>query len=93
MMIKVFTTDKDGKIRLSTEELKALLDEAYLEGRKNNIAAWTYNTPNWSPYTITSTGSSATVTSNSVNAETITQGTYTCDSNNMLINGDDNACK
>ena len=32
MMIKVFTTDKNGKIVLSGKELKELLDEAYWEG-------------------------------------------------------------
>ena len=31
-MIKVFTTNKDGKIELTKDELKALLDEAYWEG-------------------------------------------------------------
>lgn len=31
-MIKVFTTNKDGKIELTKDELKALLDEAYRLG-------------------------------------------------------------
>lgn len=31
-MIKVFTTNKNGKIELTKDELKKLLDEAYWEG-------------------------------------------------------------
>ena len=71
-MIKVFTTNKNGKIELTKEELKQLLDEAYWEGYRNNSTTWIYNTPSWSPYTWTSTdinvnmpitgGSSQTVT-------------------------------
>ncbi len=53
MMIKVFTTDKDGKINLTPKELKDLLDEAYWEGYRNNNSNWTYTTPSWKPYTYT----------------------------------------
>ena len=35
-MIKVFTTKKNGKIELTKDELKALLDEAYWDGYKAN---------------------------------------------------------
>ena len=49
-MIKVFTTNKDGKIELSKEELKSLLDEAYWDGYMANCTVYTYRTPNWSPY-------------------------------------------
>ena len=62
-VIKVFTTGKDGKISLTPEELKALLDEAYLEGFRKNYSTWTYTTP-WTPYVYTSTGSNATITLN-----------------------------
>lgn len=63
MMIKVFTTDKNGKIVLSGKELKELLDEAYWEGfRTNSRNTWTYTTPSWSPfYYTTSTSGSATI--------------------------------
>ena len=49
-MIKVFTTNKDGKIELTKDELKGLLDEAYWEGYRANSTIYTYQTPNWSPY-------------------------------------------
>ena len=50
MMIKVFTTNKDGKIELAKDELKKLLDEAYWEGYYKNHGSYTYATPtiNWS---------------------------------------------
>ena len=49
-MIKVFTTNKNGKIELTKDELKKLLDEAYWEGYRANSTIYTYQTPNWSPY-------------------------------------------
>lgn len=63
MMIKVFTTDKNGKIVLSGKELKELLDEAYWEGfRTNSRNTWTYTTPSWTPfYYTTSTSGNATI--------------------------------
>lgn len=63
-MIKVFTTNKNGKIELTVEELKNVLDEAYWEGYRNNNSSWTYNTPNWTPYVYTAKGASTTVTLN-----------------------------
>ena len=53
-MIKVFTANKDGKIELTKDELKALLDEAYWEGYRSNSGTYVYHTPGWSPYTFTS---------------------------------------
>ena len=52
-MIKVFTTNKNGKIELTKEELKALLDEAYWDGYKANCTTYTYTTPSWTPYSWT----------------------------------------
>ena len=85
MMIKVFTTDKDGKIVLSGKELKELLDEAYWEGYKaNTTRSWTYTTPSWTPfyYTTTASGSSTISLSNeaksaSSDSITINGGDYT----------------
>ena len=54
-MIKVFTTNKNGKIELTKEELKNLLDEAYWDGYRANNHSWTYTTPNWTPYQWTAT--------------------------------------
>ena len=64
-MIKVFTTNKDGKIELTKEELKDLLDEAYWDGFKANCTTYTYTTPNWTPYSWTVTTASNTLTLNS----------------------------
>ena len=52
-MIKVFTTNKNGKIELTKDELKSLLDDAYWEGYRNNNKSWVYTSPSWSPYTLT----------------------------------------
>jgi len=62
-MIKVFTTNKDGKIELTKDEFKSLLDEAYWEGYMANTHTYIYNTPNWTPYSWTV--ASDTVTLNS----------------------------
>lgn len=64
-MIKVFTTNKDGKIELTKDELKSLLDEAYWEGFRANSHIYTYQTPNWSPYQWSvTTATNATIESN-----------------------------
>ena len=59
-MIKVFTTNKNGKIELTKDELKELLDEAYWDGYRVNNHSWTYTTPGWNPYIWTSTTSTGT---------------------------------
>lgn len=65
-MIKVFTTNKDGKIELTADELKAILDEAYWEGYRSNSHIYTYHTPTW-PFNITGgTANSQTITLTSV---------------------------
>ena len=64
-MIKVFTTNKDGKIELTKEELKSLLDEAYWDGYKANCVTYTYHSPStWSPYTWTTSATTDTCTLN-----------------------------
>lgn len=72
MMIKVFTTDKDGKIKLSSKELKELLDEAYWEGYRANKNSWTYTTPSWTPFYYTTTAGSSSITLNSDTSNTTT---------------------
>ena len=89
MMIKVFTTNKDGKITLTAKELKELLDEAYWEGYRNNNHTWTYTTPTWSPYYCTTTSDSITLTTSvdaktasntaTIKASDITNGSITID--------------
>ena len=60
MMIKVFTKNENGKVELTIDELKKILDEAYWEGYKSNTSLWTYNSPNVNkaPYVLTCTGDS-----------------------------------
>lgn len=43
-MVKIFTKNKDGKIELTEEELKSILDESYWEGYRKSI--FYYATPN-----------------------------------------------
>lgn len=75
-MIKVFTTNKDGKIELTKEELKNLLDEAYWDGHRA-AGSFTYRTPNFNPYTWTC--GTREVTLNSVDAGVMTS--------NEVLNG------
>lgn len=71
-MIKVFTTNKNGKIELTADELKKILDEAYWEGyRASSGLTWTYNTPNWTPYVSTTIGQNTTI---ALNADEIKGG-------------------
>lgn len=60
-MIKVFTTNKDGKIELTKDELKDILDESYWDGYKAASGTWTYRTPSVSPYYWTGSGTSITL--------------------------------
>ena len=74
-MVKVFTTNKNGKIELTEKELKTLLDEVYWEGYRDNSNSWTYSTPKVYPYWYsTLTGTPVTtkdVTISSASAATI----------------------
>ena len=74
-MIKVFTLNKNGKIELTEEEIKKLLDEAYWEGYHANKTTYWYTTPNYpyTPYYYTTTASSdSSITiSNATTADTI----------------------
>lgn len=75
MMIKIFTTGKDGKISLTGKELKELLDEAYWEGYRANSHTITWTTPSWTPYYYTTCSDGYTIsTSNAAktNADSIT---------------------
>lgn len=63
-MIKVFTTNKNGKIELTADEIKKLLDEAYWEGYCNasNCHTFTYSSPSIaSPYQWTVNTSDSTL--------------------------------
>lgn len=74
-MIKVFTTNKDGKIELTKEELKNLLDEAYWDGYKANFVTYTYTSPYVWSYT---TANSATLSS-TINCSTASAPNSACE--------------
>ena len=57
-MIKVFTLNSDGKIELTKDELKDLLDQAYWDGYSANNR-WTYSSP-LTPYKWTTNGCTLT---------------------------------
>ena len=76
-MIKVFTTNKDGKIELTKDELKKLLDEAYWDGYRANSTVYTYQTPNYSPYQWSVT--TATANDYKIKSDDITSGTIDTD--------------
>lgn len=44
MIVKVFQTNKSGKIEFTKKELETLLNEIYWQGYRNN-STWTYTTP------------------------------------------------
>ena len=73
-MIKVFTTNLVGKIELTKDELKALLDEAYWDGYRAN-GHYIYTTPTW-PWTgmpiITCNGTGTTISADDIKGGTIT---------------------
>lgn len=44
MMVKVFQTNKNGKIEFTKKELETLLNEIYWDGYRAN-STWTWTTP------------------------------------------------
>ncbi len=74
-MIKIFTADNTGKINLTKEELKSLLDEAYWDGfRSGSHTTYTYATPTYTPYRWTTSGNSVTLST----ATTATSNAASC---------------
>ena len=45
-MVKVFTTNSDGKIEFTKDELEKVLNEAWQEGYNSN-KSYVYTSPNW----------------------------------------------
>lgn len=78
-MVKTFTTDKDGYVKFTEKELKALLDEVYREGQKSGkLITWSspYDYYGWcynSNHSLNDISSKSTITcSNGSNAITTT---------------------
>ena len=74
MKIKVFTLNINGKIEISEEELKKLLDDSYWEGYYDNGKSWIYTSPNTNPITnpsitCSSDKTTTTFTTNDVGGE------------------------
>lgn len=60
MIVKVFQTNKNGKIEFTKEELEILLNEVYWDGYRNN-STWTWTTPLSYPiYTTTNSKTNTT---------------------------------
>lgn len=73
MMVKIFTTDRnDGRILLTKEELQALLNEAYQEGRMYPYTISTFNTKDYAytPYYWTTNDSAITLCYNNISEAT-----------------------
>lgn len=92
MKIKVFTTDKDGKICLSKNELQEIINEAYWEGYSNGTKSgktWTVSTP-WTttPYYTwsTTTNGSSSITIGTDDVATLTINTDDITKDSIYIN-------
>ena len=53
-MVKVFTTNENGKIEFTKEELEKLLNEVWYDGKNNGNYCW--KSPGWTSPTITYNG-------------------------------------
>lgn len=77
-MIKVFTTNKNGKIELTKDELKALLDEAYWDGYRAHNGSYIYTSPTVAPYRWTGTSTCGPLPTN-VTSTNVTLTNTVCD--------------
>ena len=73
MMVKVFQTNRNGKIEFTKEELETLLNEVYWDGYRAN-STWTWVTPLSYPIY---TAPTFTTTDSKTNTTTITIGDKT----------------
>lgn len=71
-MIKIFTLNSNGKIEITEEELRKLLDDSYWEGYYDSGKSWVYTSPNINPITnpsITWTSDKTNVTFDAINGK------------------------
>ena len=69
-MVKVFTTNSNGKIEFTKDELEILLNEVWRDGYGSN-KSYVYTSPNWWPSpTITTPITDKTITTEPI--------TFTC---------------
>ena len=91
-MIKVFTTNKNGKIEMTKDELKKLLDEAYWEGYSANFNRYVYTSPSvWTPYSWTTCNGSVTLNSTCATGSDSIH-TVTISSNDITSGASINSC-
>lgn len=69
-MIKVFTLNSNGKIEITEEELRKLLDDSYWEGYRDSSKSYTYTSPNINPITNPSITWSINKTNSTFTADT-----------------------
>ena len=50
-MIKIFTLNSNGKIEITEEEFRKLLDDSFWEGYRDSSKSYTYTSPNINPIT------------------------------------------
>lgn len=81
-MIEVFTLNKNGKIELTKEELKSLLDRAYWEGRDQKDTVYCYRSPYWTPYGWSITSHDTNLSNTATNATQSATTKITLTSNN-----------
>lgn len=67
MMIKVFTLNINGKIEITEEELRKLLDDSYWEGYYDSGKSWTYNINPIASPSITCASDKTNVTIDAIN--------------------------
>lgn len=72
-MIKVFTTNRDGKIEFTKDELEKLLDEVWRDGYNSNSSYW-WKSPQWTYTTVASSP-------NTISADGLTSGDINMKSN------------
>lgn len=49
-MVKVFTTNSDGKIEFTKDELEKVLNEVWQDGHNSASSYWWTSTPTGTPY-------------------------------------------
>ena len=49
-MVKVFTTNSDGKIEFTKDELEKVLNEVWQDGRNSASSYWWTSSPTITPY-------------------------------------------
>lgn len=79
-MVKVFTTNKDGKIEFTKDELEKLLDEVWRDGYNSNSSYW-WKSPQWTSTSPLWTYTTVASSPNTISADGLTSGDITMKGN------------